>query len=190
MKTKKLDVGDKVSLKTKSKAWEGLILESHDPEVILLKLKSGYNIGIRESEILNIRVIAKSKPIEKKPAKLTEKKTLPNIALIITGGTISSRLDSKTGAVVSTDAEELLTIAPELKEICNIIKIEKPFMKFSEDMDPLDWKKIAQTAEKLLNSKEISGLIITHGTDTLHYTSAALSFYIQNLNKYSLNFIY
>ena len=183
MKIKELNIGDLVQLKTKAKTWKGAVLESHDPEVILLKLSSGYNIGIRESEILNVKVLEKSKPTEKKEIKLEQKKQLPNIAMIITGGTISSRLDPKTGGVIGTDAEEILKIAPEIKDICNITKIEKPFMKMSENMDPQDWKKIAQTAEKLLNNDSISGIIITHGTDTMHYTSSALSFFLQNLNK-------
>ncbi len=103
--------------------------------------------------------------------------------MIITGGTISARLDSKTGGVIPTDAEEILNIAPEIKKICNLVRIESPFMKLSEEMDPKDWKKIAETAEKLLNDEKIDGLIISHGTDTLSYTSSALSFYLQNLNK-------
>ena len=183
MKTKTLTPGDRTKLQTKEKTWIGIILESHDPEVILLKLSSGYNIGIKESEILNVKVLEKSKLIEKKKIKLEKNKSLPNIAIIITGGTISARLDPKTGAVVATDAEEILKLAPEIKNICNIVKIEKPFSKMSEDMAPADFKKIAQTAEKLLNNQSISGIIITHGKDILHYTSAALSFFLRDLNK-------
>jgi glutamyl-tRNA(Gln) amidotransferase subunit D len=182
MKTKTFRPGDKVKLQTKTKSWEGHALESHDPEIILLKLKSGYNIGIRENEILDAAVLEKAKTPEKKSAEQEVSKKLPNIAIIITGGTISSRLDPKSGGVISTDKEEILNIAPELKEICNIT-IESPFMKFSEDMDPRDWKKIAEVCEKYLNDKSVDGLILTHGTDTLHYTSAALSFFLKDLNK-------
>ncbi len=184
MKTKTLIVGNKVKIQTKAKVWEGLILESHNPEVILLKLKSGYNIGIREREILDVSVITKEKKtLEKKIIELKKNPKLRNIAMIITGGTISSRLDSKTGGVIPTDEKEILNLAPEIKEICNITQIKKPFMKFSEDMSFPDWKKLAETCEELLNNSKIDGLIITHGTDFLHYTSAALSFFLQNLNK-------
>ena len=183
MKIKKFNTGEKVSLQTKSKSWEGHILESHDPEIILLKLNSGYNIGIREGEILDAQVIEKSTKKPKETFKPEIKENLKNVAMIITGGTISSRLDSKTGAVISTDAEDILNIAPEIKKICNIIKIESPFMKLSEEMDPKDWKKIAESAEKLLNDESIDGLIITHGTDTLSYTASALSFFLKDLNK-------
>jgi len=183
MKTKTFAPGDKVALQTKGKLWKGYALESHDPEVILLKLESGYNIGIREGEIINAKILERTKPIEKKEVELERNKKLRNIAIIITGGTISSRLDPKTGGVIPTDIKEILNITPKIKEICNIVKIESPFMKFSENVSFSDWKKLAETCERLLNDESIDGIIITHGTDFLHYTSAALSFFIQKLNK-------
>ncbi|MFH1452100.1 MAG: Glu-tRNA(Gln) amidotransferase subunit GatD, partial [archaeon] len=159
------------------------VLESYDPEIILLKLVSGYNIGIRENQIIDAKVIEKLKPSEEKIFKQEKNETLKNVALIITGGTISSRLDAKTGAVIPTDAEEILNIAPEIKKICNITKIAKPFLKFSENMNHLDWEKLAKTCEKFLNDENIDGIILTQGTDFLHYTASALSFFIKNLNK-------
>ncbi|MCK5449419.1 Glu-tRNA(Gln) amidotransferase subunit GatD [Candidatus Pacearchaeota archaeon] len=183
MKTKTFSPGDKVALQTKSKLWKGYALESHDSEVILLKLESGYNIGIREGEILNAKVLEKAKPKDKKEVVLEKNPKLRNVVVIITGGTISSRLDYKSGGVIPTDAEDILNIAPEIKNVCNVTKIDTPFMKFSEDMSPSDWKKLAETCEPYLNDKSVDGIIITHGTDTLHYTAAALSFFIQNLNK-------
>ncbi|VVB80111.1 Glutamyl-tRNA(Gln) amidotransferase subunit D [uncultured archaeon] len=180
---KELTVGEKVSLRTSSKTWEGIVLESYDPEIVLLKLSSGYNIGIREREILEAKVLEKQTSTEKKKIEQVINKKLPNIAMIITGGTISSRLDPKSGAVISTDAEEIINMAPEIKAIANISKIEKPFMKFSENMGPKDWKKLAETCETLLDDETISGVIITHGTDTLHFTASALSFMLGKLNK-------
>lgn len=183
MELKTLNPGDKVELRTSERIWVGLVLESYDSEIILLKLESGYNIGIREREVLDVKVLQKFVEREKKKVEVVKNKKLPNVAMIITGGTISSRLDPKTGGVISTDEEEILNIAPELKEICNISRIEKPFMKFSENMSPKDWKKLAEVIEPILNEEDIAGLIITHGTDTLHYTSAALSFFIGKPNK-------
>jgi len=182
MKTKTFQPGDKVALQTKGKLWKGHALESHDSEVILLKLSSGYNIGIREREIIDAKVLEKSKPLEKEEVKLEQNKKLPNVALIILGGTISSRLDPKSGGVISTDIEDILNIAPEIKKICNPI-ITSPFIKWSENMSFTDWKKIAETCEEKLNNKTIDGIIITHGTDFLHYTAAALSFFLKDLNK-------
>jgi glutamyl-tRNA(Gln) amidotransferase subunit D len=93
-------------------------------------------------------------------------------------------LDYKTGGVKwLTNPQELLKFYPGLLEIANVSKIEIPFMKASENMDCDDWKKIAETARKLLNEPDVDGIIITHGTDFLHYTSSALAFSLQNLNK-------
>jgi glutamyl-tRNA(Gln) amidotransferase subunit D len=185
MKTKTFHPGDKVSLKTKTREWEGHALESHDPEIILLKLKSGYNIGVRESEIITAKVVQKRSDTKKAASgeqQAVSSSGLPNVAIIITGGTISSRLDPKSGGAIPTDAEAILKIAPELQEICNPI-IETPFMKLSENMDPADWKKIAELCKKYLDDSSISGIIVTHGSDTLHYTGAALSFFLQDLGK-------
>ncbi len=183
MKEKTFQPGDKVALQTKGKLWKGHALQSHDPEVILLKLSSGYNIGIREREIVDAKILEKGKLIAKGEAEITINKKLRNVAMIITGGTISSRLDPKSGGVISTDKEEILNIAPEIKEICNIVKIESPFTKWSENMSFSDWKKLAEVCEESLNDENIDGIIITHGTDFLHYTASALSYFLGKINK-------
>ena len=183
MKTKVYNPGDKVSFQTKTREWRGRVLESHDPEIILLKLDSGYNIGIRESQIINAKLLEKLQEVPKKELSQKISPDKKNIALIITGGTISSRLDPKTGGVISTDAEAILNIAPEIKNIANIATIKKPFMKWSENMSFKDWKKLAETCESLLNDKSIDGIILTQGTDFIHYTASALSFFIKNVNK-------
>lgn len=177
------NIGDLVELKTKERTWKGYLLESYDYEIFLLKLENGYNIGLRKEEILSGELIKKNIQPEKKKEVFEKNKNLKNVLVIITGGTISSRLDPKTGGVISTDAEELLNMAPEIKNICNIVKIEKPFMKWSEDMSSSDWEKLAEVCGKYLNDEKIDGIIITHGTDFLHYTASALSFFIKNLNK-------
>ncbi len=183
MDLKEFDFGDLIELKTIEKTWKGYLLESYDSEIVLLKLENGYNIGIRKESIISSSLINKSENKQKKKLVFEKNKNLRNVVIIITGGTISSRLDPKSGGVVSTDAEEILNIAPDIRNICNIVKIDKPFMKWSEDMSSTDWKKIALTCEKYLNDENIDGLIITHGTDFLHYTASALSFFIKNLNK-------
>ncbi len=183
MKEKMLTIGDYVELKTSDKNWRGRVLESHDSSIVLLKLDSGYNIGIREESILNVRVLKKVENPIKEKLVFKKDENLPNIAMIITGGTISSRLDSKTGAVKWTSVDDLFNIAPELKKICNITKIEKPFMKGSEDMSLKYWKQISEIAKDLLNDESIHGIIITHGTDTLHFGSASLAFFLGKLNK-------
>lgn len=183
MEEKSLTVGDLVELRTSNKTWRGTVLESYDSEVILLKLESGYNIGIKEKDILDAKILKRSEKSENKIIQSKQNGNLPNVAIIMTGGTISARLDPKTGGVISTDAEAILNMAPEIKEICNIVKIEKPFMKWSENMCYKDWKKLAETTAALLNDDSISGVIISHGTDLLHYSASALSFMLGKLNK-------
>ena len=101
-------LGDLVELKTRGKTWTGFLLESYDYEIILLKLESGYNIGVRKESITSANLIKKNEKPSKIKINFEKDKELKNIVMIITGGTISSRLDSKTGGVISTDAEEIL----------------------------------------------------------------------------------
>jgi glutamyl-tRNA(Gln) amidotransferase subunit D len=148
-----------------------------------LKLDSGYNIGFNKKDISKIKTLKKSKVIEEK-IEIKKSNEKPNIAMIITGGTISAKLNPKKGGVDWLDTpESLFKFYPEIFEKVNIIKVEVPFMKATEDMDFKDWKKIANVAKKLLNDSNIKGIIITQGTDFLHYTSSALSFFLKNLNK-------
>ena len=174
--------GDNVRLRLAKRELDGQVLEFSDSSVLLLKLKSGYNVGIPKENILAGRVLSKFKPSEKKHEipKGEGKKT---VGLIMTGGTIVNKLDPKTGGVAPlTEVGEFARFYPELFEMVNV-EIVSPFMIASESMDSSHWKKIAEVAEKMLNDKEIEGVIITHGTDFLHYTSAALSFFLKNLNK-------
>jgi glutamyl-tRNA(Gln) amidotransferase subunit D len=175
--------GDKVRISTVKEDIGGALVESYETGLTLIKLKSGYNIGIKNEEITGIEVLEASKE-KKQEIKIKQNPKLPYVDIIMTGGTISSRLDPETGGVTwLTSPEELLKFYPELLEICNIRKIKVPFMKASENMDSLDWKEIARNCEESLNDKDVSGVIVTHGTDFLHYTSAALSFFLRDLNK-------
>jgi glutamyl-tRNA(Gln) amidotransferase subunit D len=177
--------GDLVEIHLGRTIYEGVLLKSPDSEkgIVLLKLGSGYNIGFNKKEILKIVTIQKNEDKEEK-SEIPRDNKKPNIAMIITGGTIASSYDSKTGGVHPlTNPESLFKFYPGLFEKVNVVKIEVPFMKFSEEMNFKDWQKIARTTEKLLNDSNIKGIIITHGTDFLHYTSASLSFFLGKLNK-------
>ena len=177
--------GKKVKILTEKKEFEGILIASYDPKIILLKLSSGYNIGIEKSKIKKIQELKeKTKKQEFKPKTIKPKTNLPGIAIIVTGGTIASRLDYGTGGVKAlTKPEEIISIAPKIQETATITTIETPFLMMSEDMTSKEWKELAKLCEKLLNKKENKGIIILQGTDTLHYTSAVLSFMLQNLNK-------
>jgi glutamyl-tRNA(Gln) amidotransferase subunit D len=177
--------GDLVEVHLIKTIYEGTLLESPENEkgIILLKLGNGYNIGFNRKDILKIKTLRKAKISEdKKEIKHDSKK--PNIGMIITGGTIAARLNPKKGGVDWLDTpESLFKFYPEIFERVNVAKVEIPFMKASEDMDFKDWQKIAKVTEKLLNDSNIQGIVITHGTDFLHYTASALSFFLGKLNK-------
>ena len=176
-------IGDKVKIITPDEEIEGTLIASSEPSLVIIKLKSGYNIGIKKENIINMKLIEEAETREEK-LKIEEKKNLPYIDIIVTGGTISSKVDYKTGGVSwITKPEELFKFYPEIFNIVNVNEIKIPFMKASENIDYEDWKQIAQEVEKSLNNKNVKGVIITHGTDFLHYTSSALSFFLKNLNK-------
>jgi len=179
---KKPEPGDKIEITVKNKLEKGIFLESPDSSILILKLENGYNIGFKKEDISDIRIIEK-REIKKQTEefKLSHKK--PVIDFILTGGTISSKLDPKTGGVKwLLTAQEFFSIYPEIFEIADI-RIKTPFMKASENMNSKDWIKIAKIVHKSLNDKDVKGVIISHGTDFLHYTSAALSFMLRNLKK-------
>jgi glutamyl-tRNA(Gln) amidotransferase subunit D len=176
--------GDKIQAIINGKTEEGILLESHDAGVLLIKLSSGYNIGLKREDISEIKMLEKKKPQiknEKEENFITHKK--PVIDIIITGGTISSKLDSETGGVKSLiEPREFFSTYPEIFKIADI-RISSPFMKFSENMDSKDWIRIAKIIGRSLKDENVKGIIVTHGTDTLHYTSSALSFMLGKLNK-------
>jgi glutamyl-tRNA(Gln) amidotransferase subunit D len=181
----KIEFGDKVRIILAKEEYEGILLESPKSEknLVLLKLDSGYNIGFDKKKIFNIELI-KKRELEEEVLNIKKDSSKPNIAMIITGGTIASRYDSKTGGVRPLDTpESLFKFYPEIFEKVNVLKVEIPFMKASEDIEFKDWKKIAKLTAELLNDFNIKGVIITHGTDFLHYTAAALSFFLRDLNK-------
>ncbi|HNZ42880.1 MAG TPA: Glu-tRNA(Gln) amidotransferase subunit GatD [Bacteroidales bacterium] len=154
--------------------------ENDDDKHIVLKVVTGYNIGIDISTILTMKEVGYKKANYKIPEKefpYTPGK--PKVKLIGTGGTIASRLDYRTGAVIPAFSPgELYGAVPELADICNL-ETEKLFAVFSENMGPEQYKKLAVAIGQEIE-KGTDGIIIGHGTDTLHYTAAALTFMVQN----------
>ena len=177
------NAGDRVRLRLAKDEIEGIFIDNPDSEIVLLKLDSGYNIGIKKENILGSRILKKFVE-DKQKVKIKQNENLPKIGMIVTGGTIAAKLNSKTGGVSwLTDLNEFQKFYPEIFEIANVKKIEVPFMTSSEAMDWQHWEKIARKAEELLNDSEIKGIVITHGTDFLHYTASALSFFFKKLGK-------
>jgi len=181
-----IEVGDLIEVVKNGRKYTGILMPRYglgDPNTLVLKLKNGYNIGLKLEGGFKIRLIKKGRRPVFPEKKITRKEGLPSISLIATGGTIGSRVDYLTGGVyMCVKPEELLYIIPELEDLVNIERISSPFLLASEDLTYKEWIKIAELTAKELNSG-VDGVVITHGTDTLHYTSAALSFMLRNLCK-------
>lgn len=154
--------------------------EHQDQEHIVLKLITGYNIGISVSTIKHMKETGYQKAHYGIPEKeFPYTKGLPNVKLFGTGGTIASRLDYRTGAVIPAFSPgELYGAVPELAEICNL-ETEKVFAVFSENMGPEQYIALAKAIGKEIE-KGVDGIVIGHGTDTLHHTAAALTFMVQD----------
>lgn len=177
--------GDRVKILTKEESYEGILLprpEILEGDVVVLKLDTGYNIGIENNRIEKIELIEEFKAIEKEKLVLKNNPKLPTVAILSTGGTISSRIDYKTGGVYADyTAEDFVAMCPELQDIANI-KARKVMSVMSEDMYFQDWIQIAKAVKEEIDNG-VDGVIVTQGTDTLHFTSAALSFLLKNLSK-------
>jgi len=180
LKEKGISVGDKIVIDS----IEGILIprsEFIESDVIVVKMSNGYNIGIKFKEGMKIGLIEKR---ERKASKEIIKEEFdtkkPTVSILACGGTIASRVEYRTGAVFpSFSPEELIEAFPEIKEVANI-KTKKIFDLFSEDMQPEHWRIIAQEVAKEIESG-VDGVVLMHGTDTMHYTSAALSFMLQDL---------
>jgi glutamyl-tRNA(Gln) amidotransferase subunit D len=186
IKKNKIEVGDVIRLEKDKKNYEGILMpriELGDKNCLVLKLKNGYNIGIKFEKDVKIKKIKTGWKImegRKEMKKIIFDKGLPTISIVGTGGTIASKVDYRTGGVyASFSPEDIVLQIPELKEIANI-KAEEIMNIMSEDMTPDRWVEIAKEVAQDINDG-YTGVIVTHGTDTLHYTAAALSFMLKDL---------
>ena len=177
LKVNQIIVGDSVKILSDI-TYSGMIMpryEHSDNKHIVLKLKSGYNIGLEIVKIEKIEKIEITKKTIEIDKKLEKVEGLPKILLLSTGGTIASKIDYRTGAVTPVlTAEELNSSIPELAKIANI-DAKVLFSEYSENIMPDHWLKIAEKINEYSKS-EYRGIIIAHGTDTMHYTSSFLSF--------------
>jgi glutamyl-tRNA(Gln) amidotransferase subunit D len=177
LKTNKISIGDSVKILSDI-TYSGIVMpryEHNDDKHIVLKLKSGYNIGLEIAKIDNVEKNETSEKTVEKNDRVEKNEKLPNILLLSTGGTIASKIDYRTGAVTPVlTAEELNSSVPELAKIANI-DTKVLFSEYSENIMPEHWLKIAETVNEYSNS-DYAGIIIAHGTDTMHYTSSYISF--------------
>ena len=171
--------GDKVLVDTVDKKIEGIVMPNSTKTKLVVKLSSGYNIGIDRKKIKSSKVTkAYAKKQTKKP-KLKHSKKKKTISILHTGGTVASKVDYKTGAVTAKfEPEDLVEMFPELEKIANI-KAELVENMMSEDMMFTDYQKFLKAIKK--HSKS-DGIILTQGTDTLTFTATALAFALEDIN--------
>jgi glutamyl-tRNA(Gln) amidotransferase subunit D len=186
-------VGDLVKITTKTGlVSEGVVMPrpgvSTDETHIVVKQKSGYNVGVDVRQGVTVVVLKKGSEETGKvgggatiaaPSRMV--KGLPTVSLLSTGGTIASKVDYKTGAVSpALSAQDLYDVVPELGNIANV-RTEILCNILSENMTAEKWSMIADAVGKRVLEGGLDGVVIAHGTDTMHYTSAALSFALRGL---------
>lgn len=182
-----IKIGDKVLVeRDDGLKIEGIVLPRGeiglDDKHLLIKLKNGYNMGIHVDNIKSIKKLGISVKVEPKPPEVPviTKEGLPKVAILTTGGTIASRVDYHSGAVYPTyDARDLYNIVPELGELAEL-DAKLLFSVFSENITVKHWIAMANEIKEYIK-RGFDGIVITHGTDTMGYTAAALSFALRNL---------
>jgi len=178
-------VGDRIRISKGDLVVEGILMPRPalgDRDCVVVKLDSGYNIGIRFEEGTTIELLGPgAKPAFARPPKPERKPGLPEVAFISTGGTIASRVEYRTGAVrPALEAEDLYALFPELSDIA-FIRAEVLYSLLSEDMRPENWAGMAERAAYYIRNG-VDGVVIAHGTDTMTYSAAALSFALRGLS--------
>jgi glutamyl-tRNA(Gln) amidotransferase subunit D len=181
----RLSVGDTIIVTTTDSELSGVIMpryESASDDYLVIKLKSGYNTGIRIDGVKSIKKIpTKNIEASRDPMVPDEDKNLPRVALISTGGTIASKIDYRTGGVhAALSASELYSSVPELATYARVDP-EVLLSEYSENLRPEHWTMIAKKVAEKVESGNYTGVVVSHGTDTMHYTAAALSFALQKV---------
>lgn len=180
----KAAIGDELKAKALNGDFQGILMprsELADDHHIVLKLRNGYNVGVRIGPESKLEIIGKgASPTFQQPPSPPQEPNLPLVAILGTGGTIASRVDYRTGAVQpALTAEDLYRTVPELSRIARI-RTNVLFNELSENLTPEHWSKIAEEVGKEFNAGA-GAVVIPHGTDTMGYTASALSFSLRNL---------
>jgi len=174
-----MDLGDRISIERDGTSYEGVLMPSRREGYVVIKLDNGYNIGLH-AERSRITLLNKRPESQKTKAErpMPRRDDLPEVSILSTGGTIASKVDYRTGAVTSQfSAGEIISAIPELEEIANY-KARVVYQILSENMRAEYWIKLANCVAEEIEAGA-KGVIITHGTDTMMYTAAALSFMLK-----------
>jgi len=184
IKKARANVGDVIRVTKEGEAYEGILIprsEYGDEKHVVVKLKNGYNIGIAITAETKVEKVGGGiEPTFAAPRLPEQKPELPKATIISTGGTIASRVDYRTGGVrPALTANDLYSVVPELADVARI-ETQILLSIFSENIAAQQWTQIAHAIAKQM-SEGVDGVVIAHGTDTMGYTAAALSFALQNL---------
>jgi glutamyl-tRNA(Gln) amidotransferase subunit D len=180
------EAGDRVEVRCGGKTYVGILMprpDLADRGFLTLKLKSGYDLGLPESGVESVKVLQRWAPTGSRPQKdVPRDAAKPLVSILSTGGTIASRVDYATGGVyASSTAADLLEGMPELAGLADI-RTGSVMNVMSEDMHPKLWVKVAEAVAGELNAGA-DGVVVTHGTDTMHFSTAAMSFMLRGLGK-------
>jgi glutamyl-tRNA(Gln) amidotransferase subunit D len=184
LKKVEAEIGDVIRITKDREVYEGILIprsEFGDEKHIIIKLKSGYNVGVRIESAIQVEKVGEGvKPTFTAPPLPKHRKGLPKVAIVSTGGTIASRVDYRTGGVrPALSASDLYSVVPELSEIA-VVDTEILFSVYSENITSKHWSETAKIVAEHIE-KGVAGVVVAHGTDTLGYTAAALSFALQDL---------
>ena len=155
---------------------EGILLAPAAGGHVTVKLDNGYNVTFAESEISEMTLLSAQEFTEEVlNSTPTENQELPEIWILHTGGTIASKVDYMTGAVAARfEPEELLDAVPELAQHARI-RTRKLGNMWSDDIRARHWNAMMAATKEAFDSGAV-GVVITHGTDTMHYSAAAAAF--------------
>ncbi|MBD3312507.1 Glu-tRNA(Gln) amidotransferase subunit GatD [archaeon] len=176
---KSVKIGDKVRVESQGEVFKGHLMPRAGASggILVLKLGNGYNIGLKPDKVKRLKGPRRVKRVKVKAKNDKKKKS---ISILLAGGTISSKVDYRTGAVKpAMTADEIITFTPIIRELANI-KARVLFQLLSENMTPKQWNIIAKEVAKEVKAGA-DGVVIMHGTDVMHYTSAYLSYALQDL---------
>ena len=177
------EIGDVVEVRRGDETYSGVLMPHHEfsaSGIITLKLPNGYNVGMRVGKETKVKLVSKKETKSHVRRSMPQDPSKKDVAVISTGGTIASYVDYRTGAVhPAKSAEELVYSVPELMGTCNV-RAKVLYSILSENMRVSHWQGLARAVAHELNSGAV-GVIVPHGTDTMGFTSAALSFMLRNL---------
>lgn len=177
LEKKQIKKGSEVSIQIEGKEYKGILLDNpeKDSEILILKLSNGYNVGLNYND--SIKLIGEGYSFENNEIKNENVKD-SDISILTFGGTISSKVEYKTGAVYpSISNKEFMEQFPELNSFGKI-NFKNVFSLLSEDINISHWKEMGKEIYNEL--KENKPVVATHGTDTMSFSSSAISFMIQN----------